>query len=203
MQMKHSVSFALFALLLAGCETTASWGIPYTHFWGGSSRTSSPDDVAIGNPNFYIQNLNSEQKAKFKTAFAKAMNLIESEEFQDQVNARTYRRACDKDDRVSGEELLSDIRETMSPDVYARRPAGANAQTSFKPPRIAIAPKSITGDENALINTIIHEMTHLVPSEGVEINPKYRDRGVGNNNCEKADLASYSIGEIAERVASE
>ncbi len=84
---------------------------------------------------------------------------------------------------------------------------GAVASTSVGAQRMRIRPEQfegwLSGDPErraALVNTLVHETTHLISEPGRPGRFRYTDRGHGSWWCPDRDLVSYGLGDLAART---
>lgn len=156
------------------------------------------------------QNLNIDQRRAILGAAGKVCQVFDSKDFQARVEGQEWIASCDGNDGspkiITGEEVYLLLQEEV-PD-FSVNPmwpwmAIAQAQKSENDHvknRIAIRPGRIdrwysaeVEDRGALINTVAHEITHL-------ISYNFRDRGHGSKACPDDKLVSYGIGNLVEEL---
>jgi hypothetical protein len=202
------------AFLLGGCFL----GYPNFLLWTGF-RPHDESKLVAGStpscPGVGVQNLTPEERRILIAAMAETCRIIASSAFERAVKARAWLATCNKPggkpDVVSGEEAyrlyVSGIR---SFSVRFRKPWNADAVTQIRLRRIAIRRQrleawraaGIRNDMSELINTLAHEMTHMVPDDPAAAAPRFRfqDKGHKERNASALELVSYGLGNLAERL---
>ena len=197
-----SCVIAISILALQGCV----WSGYLTRTEGQTSYGTPPGPVAS------LQNINN---PKFKTnaidALETAARVIQHPDFETSLKARDFRMSCESDMRVKGSEIFDDLRRAFNFSLVARKPFLAIAVTDIANQRMAIKKGRFEGwnrDMEAradMIETLVHEMTHLVPERGFTGDPSdarylYKDDGHGTKSCPDNQLVSYELGRIAREV---
>ena len=157
------------------------------------------------------QNLEEDQRQAVLGAAGRVCEVFKSRELQARVEAQEWIVSCDGSNgsprTMPGTEVYSLLRQQI-PDfsIHSRRPwmAIAQAQKSVHDHtrnRIAIRPERIqswysdsSDERGALINTIAHEITHLISFE-------FRDKGHGTARCPDNRLVSYGVGNLVQELA--
>lgn len=194
--MKRSISAAAAILLLGGC----TW-------WGFEPASTYQATQVQGCPGIGTQNLNDTDRPIIIEAAAVACRTIRSAEFERHLKGLQLREACDSDVRIAGVDAL-DVVRTDLPDhsIIARKPWLAEALTDPQSRRIAIRKKRFEAwkrggaGRGALVNTLVHEWTHLILDDGGSV--RFRDRGHTGESpgCPQTELVSYRLGNLAEEI---
>lgn len=195
-------------LINSGCYSIAwiGYDTPVTQPPPGSYELVEGDCFSVG-----TQNLDEGQREAVMEAASEVCRIFSSIEFEQRVKSQAWLANCDGDngspETVSGEDVYALLQEQV-PDysVNPRKPWMAIAQaqksvTNHAKNRIAIAPSRISawhsgdiGAQGNLINTMAHEITHLISFQ-------FRDRGHGSPACNRSQLVSYEIGNLVEELA--
>lgn len=146
-------------------------------------------------------------------ALHEACGVMVSPAFQRGVEARSWSDRCwinplARPRQVPGAEVYRSLREAaLGFQLVEDQPRNAVATTSLTPKRIRIQPERFEGwlsadpgRRAALINTLVHEQTHLVPRPGGTSSFRYTDRGHLLPWCADGKLVSYGVGNLAERI---
>jgi len=197
-----SCLIAIFILALQGCVWSGYLARPD----GQTLYGTKPGPVAslqnIDNPIF---------KTNAIDALETAARVIQHPDFEASVKARELRVSCDSDIRVKGSEVMKDLRRAFDFSLVARKPFRAIAVTDISNQRMAIKKSRFRGwngnvEARAdMIETLVHEMSHLVPERGFTGDPSdakylYEDDGHGTSSCPDNQLVSYELGRIAREV---
>lgn len=200
---------AVALMLLSGCGSLSD-GVDYS-----DDRT-----VALAPPDFHttpcstveLVNFPAAEAGAAKAALDAACVVRRSPAFISGVAARDWVPGCSlipfvRRRPVSG----ASVRDAMA-DAGARfqlvyEDPGAVASTSVSAQRMRVRPERfqgwLSGDRDrraALVNTLTHETTHLIPTPGTTDAFRYTDRGHGSPWCPDSDLVSYGLGALAERT---
>ena len=193
---------AISTLALQGCVWSGYVSRPV----GQTLYGTSPGPVAS------IQNIDN---PIFKTnaidALETAARVIQHPDFEASLKERELRMTCDSDLLINGSEVINDLRRAFDFSLVARKPFGAIAVTDIAKQRMAIKKGRFRGwngdveDRADMIETLAHEMTHLVPERGFTGDPRdarylYKDGGHGTSSCPDNQLVSYELGRIAGEV---
>lgn len=197
------------------------------HTWMGV-KPPTPQTLKIGQrpgPIVLTQNLSSADIAITKLAISEIESVIASELFLTKLNAQTWRTDCTQDGYfVDGIEILSDLTNNTLPVSLKKKNSvtgnaitnwgkniASNGDVSFVS-RMIIDPDRFDNwhddrqSKANMINTLIHETTHLVPNKSAYEDSfqgfwtKYSDEGWNNDTCLQSTLVSYAVGNIAEDV---
>lgn len=144
-------------------------------------------------------------------ALETATRVIQHPDFEASLKARELRVSCNSDELIKGPEILADLQRAFNFSLVARKPFLAIAVTDIANQRMAIKKSRFqgwNGDAEAradMIETLVHEMTHLVPASGFTGDPSdarylYKDDGHGTQSCPDDQLVSYELGRIAREV---
>jgi len=150
-------------------------------------------------------------KANAIDALETAARVIQHPDFEASLKGREFRMSCDSEVLVKGLEISSDLRRAFDFSLVARKPFRAIAVTDIANQRMAIKKSRFhgwNGEVEAradMIETLVHEMTHLVPERGFTGDPSdalylYKDGGHGTSSCPDNQLVSYELGRIAGEV---
>lgn len=113
--------------------------------------------------------------------------------------------SCDNGEmKVSGRELITDLRSLdLSVSIVAKKPWFAEGLTDPVKSRITVNPDRVDAFKgrdifqgSKLVETLAHELAHMIPERKGHTLPKYRDRGHGTE-CPQDELASYVVGRMA------
>ena len=197
--MKQTIMLALLCLFLNSCMSIA-W-IGYEAPEPSDYRTLGSAPVKLG-----MQNLTNEDYNKaVSEAFIETFIIFDDPKFQQQVESKDWLISCkrvnDQPDILDGKKVYTTLKNGFIDfSIHPRRPWNAIAQAHKSKQRVAIKPKRIkTWFSNdiktkaLLINTIAHEITHLVSYD-------FSDRGHGTPLCPDDELVSYGIGNLVAQL---
>ena len=196
----------LISTFITGC---GSWG-------GYKPPTADSESFKAGKITIKTQNFNSESELDTKRlnaindAAVEVSRIFSGDEFKEHIESIDLIASCDNGKKkVTGSEVLTDFQNLdVSVSVFANKPWLAEGLTDPVNSRIAINPKRIDafyqegGDifqASLLIETLAHELAHMVPETEGETFPKYRDRGHGKE-CSQNELVSYVTGKLARAI---
>lgn len=151
------------------------------------------------------RHLSAERAAIIEGVRIEACRVLVSESYRQLMAREFLRERCDSNLRISGESL-NQLLVWSVPDhwVVAGKPLFAEAATNPFTGRIKIRKKRFrdwaAGGENQgdMINTLVHEWTHLIAQ--TDVSSRFQDRGHGSALCPDAQLASYRAGDLAEQA---
>lgn len=169
-------------------------------------------------PEIGIQNLDAERARLLLTALEQVCTILSDPEFERQVRTRTdWIMDCTSDGKA-GQPITADaILAALVPpshrfSVVARKPNGAVAVTNLHYQAIAIRKlrfeqwaSTNIASRAEMIETLAHEMTHLVPEPQRPKVSLFKDEGHVANptepaQCADARLVSYGIGKIVADI---
>ena len=161
----------------------------------------------LGTQNFNNNDLSQKRLELVEKALADVQYIFfENKSFEKIISSSNWVASCDGEeiDKISGEQLLADLRKlNVKVSIFPKKPwmaigltDTANNRIAIDPYRIDLANENEVVDSSWLIDTMAHEITHLILSENGMV--KYRDRGHGKKGCTKNDLASYRVGKAAQ-----
>lgn len=186
------------ALLLGGQSGSAMQNAQ-----GSGYRSSGPRPPC---PMVGVQRLSPEYAEIMIAAATEACALIQSPEFKAELSKEILRERCDDDALISGDQLHASLLSGLTDYwVLARKPWSAEAATHLGLRRMMIRKRRFEDwaaggvRRSYMIDTLVHEMTHLVPGEDGE-EQRFQDAGHGSDNCPDDKLVSYKTGEIAATV---
>lgn len=201
----------IFCLLLVSAFLTGcgSWG-------GYKYPRTDTDSFKVGKIEVSTQNFNSESEldtkrlAAIKDATVEVERIFSGERFKEIIDSDDFIASCDNGKkRVPGSVVLTDLLDLdVSISIAAKKPWFAEGLTDPVNARITINPARIDafsqegGDifqASLLIETLAHELAHMIPENQETTLPKYRDRGHGND-CPQNELVSYAVGKTARAI---
>ncbi len=163
-------------------------------------------------PIYYTKALKESDRIVLEKAYDGMMKVINNTKFQSRLNSKTWRAGCFSNIRVSGNTIISDLKKnTVSVALKKKYSRNANATTNIIKRTMKIDPNRFDNwyvshqKKAAMINTLIHETTHLVPYDketpsGKSWYYKYYDEGHNSRGCDDSDLVSYVVGKFAEET---
>ena len=199
--MKRRTTLPALALLTAALTLSGC-------FWRGYKEPAEFDfkvaSPAAGSPRIGTQNLSEADAATILEAAAEACALMRGSEFRQALSVELLRERCSSSEQIAGAEILR-LLTTELPDfsVIARKPPSSEAVTLASSQRMAIRPGRFddwrAGGERRsyMINTLVHEMTHLIPADD---GSRFQDEGHGSSSCPDRGLVSYRTGELAQVI---
>lgn len=204
---------ALAAALLPATAFVAacSPGYPGPLLWHKFAPHDPAAEVAVSPdprcPKVGPQNLRDDEKAILLGAMAEVCAITLSEEFEREVRARTWLATClgPKGETISGDEVYRLFMGARPFSVRFRKPMNAEATTQIANERMAIrrmrlkAWRAGGASRGDLINTLAHEMTHMVPGESRE-RFRFQDDDHREKKRPALELVSYGIGDLVERL---
>lgn len=124
---------------------------------------------------------------------------MKTEAFKQEIRLVQWRTACGKNKEITRDLLIERLATKVSDfSIYIKKPRGATGQAWKAKNRIAIAPIKIrkwkAGLRKPLLNTLSHEITHLISSD-------FKDKGHKKTACKTPKLVSYGIGKIVSEMA--
>jgi len=205
---------ALTLLTLAACSP----GYPRPLLWAGyqppTEASLYPAIAAPPCPRVGLQNLSAAEAAVAKSAIDDLCRVIASPAFAAEIQGRDWLATCGKDrsgnrDVIAGEDVYRLYTTGIAPfSLRFRKPVNAVASTQIFQERIAIRKRRLadwsSGDPARMgetINTLAHEMTHMVWNDARD-GFRFQDQGHQGDTCPDTDilLVSYGLGNAAERV---
>jgi hypothetical protein len=157
----------------------------------------------------------SDLAAQFYEAMADACAVIQSAEFRDRVVAAHFARKCPrlftKRRLMEGTQVYRALTAGLPADFEVTlRKVGSRrvgAETIAYDRAMSIEPDKFTNwtagdrrDRALTVNTLVHEMTHLVRESDTTVWPLFQDEGGFTPWCDADRLVSYALGEIAQEV---
>jgi hypothetical protein len=164
-----------------------------------------------------VEGLSPAQETAARLALQQVCDMTASAEFARRVEAREWSPACpsfffSRQRRIEAAALLSALRSetpafTLKLGTFRNRKV--TAETSVSERRITLVASRldrVISDEMParidagadLINTLGHELTHLIPEPGNSAAFRFRDRGQSMPWCKRDLLVSYGLGQIYE-----
>jgi hypothetical protein len=202
------MSAAIAAFILAGCTAGASR--PES---ASNNEAGLVPAAQINCPAATLTNDNMQLREALHTAMANACAILESAAFRSRVESLELARKCpllpfSKHQLIAGHDIYRRLAEGMpqavsitAADVGWRSTiAMTNASTrsiTIKPWRFSGWMNGSRADRGGMINTLVHEMTHLVersPGAG----SYFQDGGQWTPWCNENLLVSYALGDAAE-----
>jgi hypothetical protein len=176
--------------------------------------TASPAATNVRCPNATFTNESPGLREAFRTAFADACAILESDQFRATIESLQLARKCPllpfkKHKLLPGAEIYRRLVEGMPSaiTVTAEKVGWSStvAVTNAAKRSITIRPGRFDEWQGAdrllrvgMINTLVHEMTHLVePTPGAGYS-YFQDGGQWTPWCKQRLLVSYEIGDKAE-----
>lgn len=176
--------------------------------------TASAAATNVRCPAATFTNEKPELREAFRTAFVDACAILESDQFRATVESLQLARKCPtlpfkKHKLLPGAEIYRRLVEGMpgAVSVSAEKVGWAStvAVTNAAERSITIRPERFsewTGSDRSLragmVNTLVHEMTHLIePTPGAGFS-YFQDGGQWTPWCHQNLLVSYEIGDRAE-----
>lgn len=163
-------------------------------------------------PVYIVNSLSDDDKRIVKEAHAAMITVLNSDAFKTKMNAKKLRAGCLNDVKVTGDFVIADIQERTIPVILRKQNStNANATTDIVDEWMRIDHNRFNNwdkskqNQAAMVNTLVHETTHLVPYDnatppGKNWFYKYYDQGHNTNSCMDADLVSYVTGNLAGEV---
>lgn len=197
------------ALMLSACGSLSD-GVDYSD--DRTAALSPPEIHVTPCSTVELVNFPAAEAEAAKSALDAACAVRRSPAFLSGVSARDWVPGCSlipfvRHRAVSG----ASVRDAMA-DAGARfqlvyEDPGAVASTSVTHQRMKVRPERfqgwLSGDRArraALVNTLTHETTHLIPEPDRPTVFRYTDRGHGSRWCPDRDLVSYGLGGLAGRT---
>ncbi|HEX8223647.1 MAG TPA: hypothetical protein VF605_07510 [Allosphingosinicella sp.] len=158
------------------------------------------------------QNLPDEERRILLEAMAEVCRVVASPEFKQEVIRRRWLATCngspDRPDLIPGDEVYRLFMSAVGPfSVRFRKPVNAEASTQIARARIAIRRTRLRAwrvepseGRRHLVNTLAHEMTHMVPATDPNELFRFQDKGHAKKARPAVELVSYGIGDLVERL---
>jgi hypothetical protein len=177
------------------------------------SNPVSPPIANIRCPNATLTNEAPELRAALSTAMADACAILESDQFRATIENLRLARKCPilpfkKHKRLPGPEIYRKLADGMPSTItVTAEKVGwsstiavtntARRSITIKPDRFSEWLGSEPSDRAGMINTLVHEMTHLVePTPGAGF-AYFQDGGQWTPWCNEDLLVSYALGDEA------
>ena len=148
-------------------------------------------------------------------AVVEACGQLHAASMKESVEGRSWETGCRMTPlgarrRASGQDVYRALVEQQAGFILIRRKVGVSAtvamtdvvarEIKIMPERFIAAAGGDRAARAALINTITHEITHLVPADGAPSTSRYTDSGYWLPWCSASRLVSYGVGGLAETV---
>lgn len=175
-----------------------------------------PQSIAVfgtsPGPVVTLQNLDdSALKTNALAAVKLASQVVNHQDFIQGLQGKNLRASCSSDKLVKGEEVYESLNEAHQFSLVAKKPWFAIAVADISKRRVAIRKSRFrkwngtVEQRGELIETLVHEMTHMIPEitsaqNKKTIQSRYKDDGHGTASCPDLDLVSYHVGDLAKRV---
>ncbi|WP_088307298.1 hypothetical protein [Novosphingobium sp. B 225] len=201
----HAVPVLALALLASGCAITAP--VPPARHGAALVRPACPVMTTIG--------LSAAQETSARAALTQVCAIMASDAFAKKIAAGEWSPACPgfffgRQPRTPAADVLHAL-TTETPaftlqigtfrngKVTAVTRAGDRSITIIAS-RLNNAAAANGAARAALVNTLGHEMTHLIPDPATPTASRFRDRGQSMPWCKGALLISYGVGDIYEQL---
>ena len=169
---------------------------------------------AGGCPQMRLLNSSPSHGQAAQAALVEACAVLGSPNFRAGVEARSWHAGCPRfpwssQQSVQGREAYQAMAALPDFTLVVAKVGGRStiASTDVATSTITIMPARFEGwltggDQNQadLVNTLVHEMTHLVPKEGAPTRFRFTDSGHWTLWCDAEHLVSYGLGDLAETV---
>jgi hypothetical protein len=173
----------------------------------GASAAAEPP---IQCPSATLTNTDPQLQEGFRLALSQACVIMESQPFRRTVEASRLARKCpslfSKHKRIAGAEIYRRLASGMpvSFTVTAEDLSGStvavtnayNRSMSIEPWKLTAFAGGDASDRAGTVNTLVHEMTHLVPDAGG--GSYFQDGWQWTPWCDAEKLVSYNLGNDAE-----
>lgn len=198
-----------------------------SHTWQGV-KPPTATTLKIGErpaPIILTQNLSQRDIDITTNAIAEIKSILANDAFRTRLNAKKWLTDCtSKGYLVDGNEILNDLEtNTLMVSLKKKNSKTGNAITNWVKAtdgnkKVSFAARMIIDpdrfdnwDKNRqskanMINTLLHETTHLVPNKDAFSESfdgfwtKYSDEGWNKTTCPQSGLVSYAVGNLAESV---
>lgn len=165
-------------------------------------------------PIMQVNTLSPGNAESVKEMLATVCRIMNSDTFEADITGAQMNRGCRpfflfRKKRISGPEVLSFTRNIPDFDlrIKAFRNSKVTAETSVAMSRISFRNERLeawqSGDRArraSSINTLAHEMMHLIAKQGTNNRYKFTDAGQSMPWCDRNSLVSYQIGQIVEEI---
>lgn len=166
-------------------------------------------------PAMQLEGLSAVQQATILSARSDVCAILASPQFEADLSTQQLEWACPgfffaARKRIEPADVLHALRNEVPEFAVALgsfRNGNVTAETSISARRIRISEHwldraSVDGSKERgdLVNTLAHEMTHLIPAPGDANGFRFADRGQSMPWCKRTRLVSYSVGDTAERL---
>ena len=199
-----TISIVGIVLALSGCSSTSE-----------HVEIMPRDSEQVGqspSPVFFVGSMKPKDQEVLRMAYFAMMQVLDSDEYTQKMNQKMLRAGCLSDVKVSGQTVIEDLKlNTIPVDLKKKNSRNAKATTDIVERWMRINESRFDNwdlgiaEQAEMVNTLIHETTHLVPYDK-KTPPnknwyyKYYDQGHNTNNCNDEDLVSYVAGNTAEQV---
>lgn len=195
--------------LLAACSPGYPRPLLWSHFRAHDETTLVAAVSDSRCPKVGPQNLSEDEKRIVLAALTEVCGIILSPEFENAVKSKDWLATCRNGGRdiISGDEVYRLYTTQIRPfSVRFRKPVNAEASTQIGMERMAIRRNRLrawrappTVGQRRLINTLAHEMTHMIPA-GPEGGFRFQDERHEERRPPAVELVSYGIGNLVEKL---
>jgi hypothetical protein len=172
--------------------------------------TSVEAEPPIRCPSATLTNTDPQLQKGFGIALAQACGIMESQPFRRKVETSRLARKCpsplSNHKRIAGAEIYRRLASGMpasftvtAEDLSGSTVAVTNAyegSMSIEPWKLTAFAGGDASDRAGTVNTLVHEMTHLVPDDGG--GSYFKDGWQWTPWCDAEKLVSYNLGNAAE-----
>jgi hypothetical protein len=192
---------------LAACATATDKPTPPEPAGQPPLAAEAPDRA--GCPVVTFANFTPERRAAADAALAETCRIIHSEAFRAEVRRKTdWFSGCHGWPVAQGRSTTAEAALSVYPsrildfELKVGKTGGA-AITDLAARSVTVIPSrfddwisGVPTKQRALVTTLAHEMTHMIPKAGTRYTYEFSDRGNNALRCPKARLVSYGVGRI-------
>lgn len=178
------------------------------------SSVAAPGDGPRQCPEMRLSGIEGNAEAAMRSALRDACAIMADIEFERAIEAQDLDRACKgfffaKRKRIASREALAAVAEipafTVKTGTFALK--RTTAKTSVTSRTITIAEHWLeralqdgSSQRGDLVNTLAHEMMHLIPAKGDPSAYRFSDDGQSTPWCKRSRLVSYAVGDTVETI---
>lgn len=184
-----------------------------------SAATASPS--AIGRqaaadecPAIGMRDLTAPESLAATEALTAVCEVLASRAFAERLREGTWLTRCpivpwSRGNRISGEDALAALRTLPDFELFSEQTGWsvtvamtdtARREIRIRPAQFALWEAATPAEKGAFLNTLAHEMTHLVGMEGDPGTPRFQDSRYWLPWCGADRFISYGVGNLVEEL---
>lgn len=161
-----------------------------------------------------MQGLTPAESRAATEALAAVCEVLASRTFAERLVAGTWLTSCpvlpwSRGNRITGADALAALRTLPDFKLFSEQTGWsvtvamtdtASREIRIRPAQFALWEGATPSDKGALLNTLAHEMTHLVGMEQEPGTPRFQDSRYWLPWCGADRFVSYGVGNLVEEL---